>query len=60
MRNIRKRFAEEGLHAALTERPRPSAQRKLDTKQEVFLIDLLAVPRPKDANVGRCSYSPIG
>ena len=60
VRNIRKRFAEEGLHAALTERPRPSTQRKLDTKQEVFLIDLLAVPRPKDANVGRCSYSPIG
>jgi transposase len=47
VRNIRKRFAEEGLHAALTERPRPSAQRKLDTKQEAFLIALACSAPPE-------------
>ena len=36
VRNIRKRFAEEGLEAALQERPRPGAQPKLDGKQEAF------------------------
>ena len=34
----RKRFVEEGLEAALTERPRPGGHRKLDGKQEAFLI----------------------
>ena len=47
VRNIRKRFAEEGLHAALTERPRPGAQRKLDTKQEAFLIALACSAPPE-------------
>jgi transposase len=36
----RKRFVEEGLEAALRERPRPGGQRKLDGKQEAFLIAL--------------------
>ena len=40
VRNIRKRFVEEGLEAALQERPRPGAQPKLDSKQEAFLIAL--------------------
>jgi transposase len=34
----RKRFVEEGLEAALTERPRPGGHRKLDGKQEACLI----------------------
>ena len=36
----RQRFVEEGLEAALRERPRPGGQRKLDGKQEAFLIAL--------------------
>jgi transposase len=34
----RKRFVEEGLEAALSERPRPGGHRKLAGKQEAFLI----------------------
>jgi transposase len=37
---ICKRFVEAGLEAALRDRPRPGAQRKLDGKQEAFLIAL--------------------
>ena len=36
----RQRFVEGGLEWALTERPRPGAARKLDGKQEAFLIAL--------------------
>ncbi len=36
----RRRFAEGGLQAALYERPRPGAQRKLDDKQEARLVAL--------------------
>jgi transposase len=43
---IRKRFVEEGLEAALTERPRPGGQRKLDGKQEAFLIALACSTPP--------------
>ena len=38
VRNIRKRFVEEGREAAVQERPRPGAQPNLDGKQEAFLI----------------------
>ena len=41
VRNIRKRFVEEGLEAALQERPRPGTQPNLDSKQEAFLIALV-------------------
>ena len=34
---VRKRFGEEGLEAALSERPRPGATRKLDGHQEAYL-----------------------
>ena len=34
----RRRYAEAGLAAALTEKPRPGKQRKLDGKQEAHLI----------------------
>jgi transposase len=47
VRNIRKRFAEEGLEAALQERPRPGAQPKLDSKQEAFLIALACSEPPE-------------
>jgi transposase len=35
---VRQRFVEGGLDWALRERPRPGGQRKLDGKQEAFLI----------------------
>ncbi|WP_160173297.1 helix-turn-helix domain-containing protein, partial [Chloroflexus sp. MS-G] len=47
VRNIRKRFGEEGLEAALQERPRPGAQPKLDSKQEAFLIALACSAPPE-------------
>lgn len=40
IRNIRRRFAEEGREAALTERPRRGKQPKLDGRAEAFLIAL--------------------
>jgi transposase len=43
----RKRFVEEGLAAALTERPRPGGRRKLDGKQEAFLIALACSTPPE-------------
>ncbi len=36
----RKRFVEEGLEAALSERPRAGARRKLEGKQEALLVAL--------------------
>jgi transposase len=45
---IRKRFVEQGLEAALTERPRPGGQRKLEGKQEAFLIALACSTPPAD------------
>jgi transposase len=44
---VRKRFVEEGLDAALSERPRPGGQRKLDGKQEAFLIALACSTPPE-------------
>ena len=44
---IRKRFVEEGLEAALCERPRPGGQRKLDGTQEAFLIALACSAPPE-------------
>ena len=38
--NIRKRFGEGGLDAALNDKPRPGAVRKLDGKQEALLVAL--------------------
>jgi putative transposase len=43
----RKRFVEEGLEAALRERPRLGGQRKLDGKQEAFLIALACSTPPE-------------
>jgi transposase len=44
---IRKRFVEDGLEAALSERPRPGGQRKLAGKQEAFLIALACSAPPE-------------
>lgn len=50
---LRKRFVEEGLDAALSERPRPGGQRKLEGKQEAFLIALACSTPPE----GRQSWT---
>jgi transposase len=44
---LRKRFVEEGLEAALSEKPRPGARRKLDGKQEAFLVALTCSAPPE-------------
>ena len=43
----RQRFVEEGLEAALSERPRPGKARKLDGKQEAFLVALACSDPPE-------------
>jgi putative transposase len=50
---VRKRCVEEGLEAALNERPRPGGQRKLNGKQEAFLIALACSTPPE----GRTSWT---
>jgi len=47
VRNIRKRFAQEGLESALNDRPRPGAQPKLDARGEAFLIALACSDPPQ-------------
>ncbi len=47
VRNLRKRFAEGGLEAALEERPRPGAEPKLDGKGEAFLVALACSDPPE-------------
>jgi transposase len=45
---VRKRFVEEGLEAALSERPRrPGAKRKLDGRQEAYLVALASSDPPE-------------
>lgn len=44
---IRKRFVEEGLEAALSERPRPGATRKLNGHQEAYLVALACGDPPE-------------
>jgi transposase len=44
---IRKRFVEEGLEAALSERRRPGGKPKLDGRQEAFLIALACSAAPQ-------------
>lgn len=43
---VRQRFVEEGLAAALNERPRPGKARLLDGRQEVYLIALTGTTPP--------------
>ena len=47
MERIRQRFVEDGLEAALSERPRPGGQRKLAGKQEAFLSALACSTPPE-------------
>jgi transposase len=44
---VRRRFVEEGLEAALEERPRPGAARKLNGKEEAYLVALACSPAPQ-------------
>ena len=48
---ICRRCVEEGLETALRDRPRPGAQRKLDGKQEAFLV-ALACSMPPEGRKG--------
>ena len=50
---VRQRFVEGGLEYALSERPRPGAQRLLDAKAEAHLV-ALACSTPPD---GRATWS---
>jgi len=43
---VRKRFAQEGLESALSERPRPGQSRKLDGKQEAHLVAIACSKAP--------------
>jgi len=47
VQRVRKRFVEEGLEAALSERPRPGAGRKLDGRQEAYLVALASSDPPE-------------
>ena len=47
VRNVRQRFAIAGLEAALYERPRPGAARKLDANHEAFLTALACSEPPE-------------
>ena len=47
---VRKRFVEEGLEAAVNDRPRPGRQRKLDGRQEAHLV-AVACSSPPEGHV---------
>ena len=44
---VRKRFAEEGLEAAVNDRPRPGRERKLDGRQEAHLVAVACSSPPE-------------
>jgi transposase len=46
LERLRKRCVEEGLDAALSERPRPGARRALDGRQEAHLVALACTTPP--------------
>jgi transposase len=46
LERLRKRCVEEGLDAALAERPRPGARRRLDGRQEAHLVALACTAPP--------------
>jgi transposase len=47
VRRIRRRFVEEGLQAALVDKPRPGAPPKLDGKREAMVIALACTDAPE-------------
>lgn len=53
VQEICKRYCEEGLEAALGEKPRPGGKPRLDGKQEAFLIALTCTDAPE----GRACWS---
>ena len=44
---VRKRFVEEGLEAAINDKPRPGRERKLDGKQEAHLVAIACSSPPE-------------
>ena len=44
---MRRRFVEEGLEAALTDRPRPGAAPKLAPKQQAYVVALACTGPPE-------------
>ena len=44
---IRKRFSEDGLESALTERPRPGKKRRLDERAEAHLVAIACSDPPE-------------
>lgn len=47
VRRIRKRYVEEGLEAALKEKPRPGSKRLLTASEEERIVALVCGPPPK-------------
>lgn len=54
----KRRFVEESLEAALSEEPRPGAERKLSGKEEALLVATASPTRPRAAPAGRWSCWP--
>ncbi len=56
----KRRFVEEGLEAALSEHPRPGANRLLEEKEEALIIAMACSAHPPAEPVGRwnCSRAP--
>ena len=50
---VRKRFVEEGLEAAINDRPRPGRERKLRADRKRTSSPSRAAMRPKDTRTGR-------
>ena len=54
----RKRYVEEGLEAAINDRPWPGRERKLDGRQEAHLIAFACSAAPKGTRIGHSSCWP--
>ena len=50
---VRKRFVEEGLEAAINDKPRPGRERKLSGRQEAHLVAIACSNAPEDTRTGR-------
>lgn len=46
VRNTRVRFCQQGLAAALADKPHPPPEKKLDDKQEAYVVALACSPPP--------------
>jgi len=54
----KRRFVQGNLERALSEEPRPGAERKLTGKEEALLVARLAQILPKAAPAGRWNFWP--